>query len=78
MNMDQYFAPLWLEVGHRKMEAEISLEKERVTAARELVVLLLLARNAYISPFSFLSFSPYPSYGYTCFQETPFAEFQLL
>lgn len=33
MEMNQYFAPTWFDMGHGKVEAEISLEKEQVTAA---------------------------------------------
>lgn len=61
MDMDQYSVPIWLDVSHRKLKAEISLEKEKVTTAPEHIFLLPLARNVSVSP-SFLFFSPLPQW----------------
>lgn len=33
MDMGQYFVPIWLDVSHRKLKAEIPLAKETVRTA---------------------------------------------
>lgn len=69
MNTDQYFAPLWLEVGHRKMEAEISLEKERVTAARSLFSCCSLPEMLPFLPSPFFPSPPTPVMGTLAFKK---------
>ena len=60
VGMRQYFVPVWLDVDHRKLKAEIAPDKEVVRTVAEHVSMLPPARNAFLSPFSHLSFSPPP------------------
>lgn len=62
MHMDQYLVSIGLDVGRRKLKAEISLDKEKVMTAPKDVFLLPPAGNASVCRF-FLSFSPLPQRG---------------
>ena len=63
VGMRQYFVPVWLDVDHRKLKAEIAPDKEIVRTVAEHVSMLPPARNAFLSPSSYLSSPLFPRGG---------------